>query len=185
MLAPLFYPTEKRFTGTRTQDTFFSEYLPCKLFTWFWGHKHAKFGENRFIPSRAISEHTYILTGNIIMYMCVYIYGNYFTAVAVPPPPVSTLLFYNNLLQRSPSLPLLSLYRLSSPVSAGRARTSSVVPIQYFPRPSRLSILLVCPNHTDCRFCSSSVIPSSTSIISHIVSFRILSNLPFLEPLSR
>jgi hypothetical protein len=43
-------------------------------------------------------------------------YIHYFTAVTIFPPPVSTLPFYNNLLQQDPLLPLHPLYCLSSPV---------------------------------------------------------------------
>jgi hypothetical protein len=43
----------------------------------------------------------------IICNIYIYIYMEYFPAVIVSPPPVSTLPFYNNLLQRGPLLPLL------------------------------------------------------------------------------
>jgi hypothetical protein len=42
------------------------------------------------------------------------------------------------------------------------------------------SVKLVCPNYINCRFCTSPVMSFCMSIISLIVSFRILSNLVLL-----
>jgi hypothetical protein len=65
---------------------------------------------------------------NIYIYIFTYIFADYFTAVALSPPPVSTLPFCYRLPHRGPFLPLLPSYRLSSPVY-----TSPAVPILALP----------------------------------------------------
>jgi hypothetical protein len=76
----------------------------------------------------------------------IYIFVDYFTAVAISLPPVSILPFCNSLLQRGPLLPLLHLCYLSNLVLAGLVNASPVMPILVlFLAVS--SILLVCPIH--------------------------------------
>jgi hypothetical protein len=85
--------------------------------------------------------------------------------------------------QRSPLLPL---YRLSSPVSAGLVCTSPLVHVLPLFLAHLVScVLLVWPNSMNCRFCTSSMMFFCIFIISLIVSFRILSNLVLFQLLHR
>lgn len=65
-------------------------------------------------------------------------YAVYFTAVAVSPPPVSTISLYNTLLQRGPFFPLLPSYHIYSPSRPSPFTLLVWYPFWYSPRPSRL-----------------------------------------------
>jgi hypothetical protein len=75
-----------------------------------------------------------------------HIFMDYFVGVTTSSlPSVSTLLFYNSLLQQGYLLPLLSSYHLFIPFMAGPIYASPVVPILVCSL-TILSIVVVCPN---------------------------------------